>query len=359
MEFYWILIWIAITAAISFKYDFTAPETVMGRTVYRYNRVWTLILIFPLVLLTANRSNVGDTYNYIKGFAAMPESLSELGAYTETLSKDEGFYIFSALIRILITRDVKVYFFILAAIQALLLFSVYRKYSTNLMVTFFLFIASTDYISWMYNGIRQFLAVTITFACLPLLLKKKYVPAILLCLLSSTIHGTALLVIPFFFVVNGKAWNGKTLLFLLGVMTIVVFVDRFTPLLDNLLQETQYENVVSDWRSWGDDGTNIFRVVVYSVPMILSVIGLRFIREADNPVINLSVNMSIISTGFYIISMFTSGIFIGRLPIYFSLYNYILLPWEIKHMFNKESSRLVYGVMVAAYLAFYVYSVNL
>lgn len=358
MEFYWILIWIAIVAAVSYKYDFTSQETVMGRTVSRYSRRWTLVLILPLLLLAANRSDVGDTYSYVKGFASMPETLTGLGAYIETLTKDEGFYILAALIRILITRDVKVYFFILAAIQALLLFSVYRKYSPNLLVTFFLFIASTDYISWMYNGIRQFLAVTITFACLPLLLKKKYIPAILLTLLAATIHGSALLVIPFFFVVNGKAWNGRTLLFLLGVMAVVVFVDKFTPLLDTLLQETQYENVVSDWRSWDDDGTNFFRVAVYSVPVLLSVVGMRFIREADDPVINLSVNMSIISMGFYIISMFTSGIFIGRLPIYFSLYNYILLPWQIKHMFNRESARLVYGVMVAAYLGFYIYSIN-
>ena len=68
--------------------------------------------------------------------------------------------------------------------------------------------------------------------------------------------------------------------------------------------------------------------------------------------------MSIVSVGFYIVSMFTSGIFIGRLPIYFSLYSYILLPWEIDHMFTKRSARLIYVVMVVGHLGFYLYSVN-
>ena len=47
--------------------------------------------------------------------------------------------------------------------------------------------------------------------------------------------------------------------------------------------------------------------------------------------------MSIISTALYLVSMVTSGIFMGRLPIYCSLYaNGILLPWELKHVYGKS-----------------------
>ena len=63
--------------------------------------------------------------------------------------------------------------------------------------------------------------------------------------------------------------------------------------------------------------------------------------------------MSIISTGLYVVSMFTSGIFIGRLPIYFSLYNYILLPWEIENLFTERSKKLVYIGLIGFYLLFY------
>lgn len=140
------------------------------------------------------------------------------------------------------------------------------------------------------------------------------------------------------------------------VIVAVAGIGQFTNVLDSMLAETQYKNVVSDWQSWNDDGTNVLRVLVYAVPSILALIGLRFIRNEDDKVINLCTNMSIVSVGFYIVSMFTSGIFIGRLPIYFSLYSYILLPWEIDHMFTKRSARLVYTVMVIGYLGFYLYS---
>ena len=287
----------------------------------------------------------------------MPVSLGGMASYMATVKKDKGFYFVSAVIKCIVGNHVNIYFIVLAAIQAGVLIYVYRKYSSRYLVSFFLFIASTDYISWLFNGIRQFLAVTITFIGIKFILDKKYAKAIILILIASLMHQSALLVIPFIFIAQGKAWNKKTLLFMVAVIVIVAGIGQFTNVLDSMLAETQYKNVVSDWQSWNDNGTNALRVLVYAVPSVLSLIGLRFIRNEDDKVINLCTNMSIVSVGFYIVSMFTSGIFIGRLPIYFSLYSYILLPWEIDHMFTKRSARLIYVVMVVGYLGFYLYSV--
>lgn len=287
----------------------------------------------------------------------MPMSLGGISSYIATVNKDKGFYFVSAVIKCIVGNHVNIYFIVLAAIQAGVLIYVYRKYSSRYLVSVFLFIASTDYMSWMFNGVRQFLAVTITFIGIKFILDKKYVKAIILILIASLMHQSALLVIPFIFIAQGKAWNKKTLLFMIVVIAIVASIGQFTNILDSMLAETQYKNVVSDWQSWNDDGTNALRVLVYAVPSILALIGLRFIRNEDDKVINLCTNMSIVSVGFYIVSMFTSGIFIGRLPIYFSLYSYILLPWEIDHMFTKQSARLVYIVMVMGYLGFYLYSI--
>lgn len=255
----------------------------------------------------------------------MPVSLGGIASYMTTVKKDKGFYFVSAVIKCIVGNHVNIYFIVLAVIQAGVLIYVYRKYSSRYLVSFFLFIASTDYISWMFNGIRQFLAVTITFIGIKFILDKKYAKAIILILIASLMHQSALLVIPFIFIAQGKAWNKKTLLFMVAVIAIVAGIGQFTNVLDSMLAETQYKNVVSDWQSWNDNGTNALRVLVYAVPSVLSLIGLRFIRNEDDKVINLCTNMSIVSVGFYIVSMFTSGIFIGRLPIYFSLYSYILL----------------------------------
>ena len=323
-----ILIWVGVIAAFAAM----APEwiyrteLVNGEKVRRVTPLFAVVAVLPLVIWAGFRGNVGDTAVYMQGFADMPSSFSGISNYLAGIEKDQGFYLLSAIIKCVIGNRDTIYFIIIAGIQCFFLFRIYRKYSSAYVWCFFLFIVSTDYISWIFNGMRQFTAVTITMACFPWLVEKKYIRAIVGILIASLFHQSALLLIPFVFIVQGKAWNKKTFLFIIAVIVIVLFADRFTDILDNMLADTQYENVVSDWQNWEDDGTNILRVLVYSVPAVLSLIGLKYVRNVNDPVINICVNMSIASAGFYVISMFTSGIFIGRLPIYFSLYGYILLP---------------------------------
>lgn len=350
--------WVAVMAMLSVLTSVKQEETVCGKKEYRWRPVWAVVTVLPLVWMCSQRGGIMDTGAYLEGYKDMPRAFGGIISYIGTVKKDKGFYFLSAVIKCIVGNRSVVYLFIIAALQAGMLFYVYRKYSSRYLVSFFLFIASTDYISWLFNGIRQFLAVTITFIGIKFILDKKYAKAIILILIASLMHQSALLVIPFIFIAQGKAWNKKTLLFMVAVIVIVAGIGQFTNVLDSMLAETQYKNVVSDWQSWNDNGTNALRVLVYAVPSVLSLIGLRFIRNEDDKVINLCTNMSIVSVGFYIVSMFTSGIFIGRLPIYFSLYSYILLPWEIDHMFTKRSARLIYVVMVVGYLGFYLYSVN-
>ena len=121
------------------------------------------------------------------------------------------------------------------------------------------------------------------------------------------------------------------------------------------LADTQYVNVVSDWKSWDDDGTSPIRILVYAIPTILSLFGIKYIKNEDDPVINMATNAGIISTALGIISMKTSGVFMGRLPIYVSLYSSgILLPWELNHMFTRNSARLIKIVAIIMYIAFFI-----
>lgn len=315
-----ILIWTAIIGILSLVVNGVyRMEIVNGGRVWRVTPFFAVIAVLPLVIWAGFREYVGDTAAYMRAFEEMPSSFSGIANYIDTIKKDQGFYFASAVVKCIIGNRQTLYFIILAGVQCFLIFRIYRKYSTSYVLTFFLFIASTDYISWIFNGVRQFTAVSITVACFPWILKKKYIRTIVGILIASLFHQSALLVVPFVFIIQGKAWNKKTLLFILLVVIAVMFANQFTNILDTMLAETQYENVVSDWQSWQDDGTNFLRVLVYCVPTIISLIGLKYIRQEDEPLINLCTNMSIASAGLYVISMFTSGVFIGRLPIYFSL----------------------------------------
>lgn len=63
-------------------------------------------------------------------------------------------------------------------------------------------------------------------------------------------HQSALVMIPIVIIVQGKAWNKRTILFLSAALVAVTFVNQFTSILDNMMQETQYANMVNDWTLW-------------------------------------------------------------------------------------------------------------
>ncbi len=347
------LIWPAVVALL---YKLTGerkvPVRVLGKTEPRVGWGWALLLAIPLIIIAAQRGYYADTTAYIISFRNMPDSLSEIVSYMQTVQKDELFSFVSVIIKVFITKNYEVYLGILAAFQMFVLAKIYRKYSTDFFLSMFLFVASTDYLSWMFNGLRQFTAVCIILLGFYFILNKKYLFAIIIILFASFFHGSALLVIPFVFIVQGKAWNKKTLLFLFGVIIAVTFVDQFTDILDTALSDTQYKNVVSDWSEFKDDGTNFLRVLVYSVPAIISLYGRKTIQKANDPLINICTNMSIASAGIYVVSMFTSGIYIGRLPIYFSLFSYILLPWELNYLFHYNFKIIIKNITIISYILY-------
>lgn len=353
-----IILWFGLMTLVQMFTGGRKKEKVFGVYEYRTIPMFAMIIIFPVVWMAATRGTMADTHMYLIAFRNMPTSLVEMSKYMATVVKDKGFSALSVLIKIILGSNEVIYLLIFSLIHGASLGVIYRKYSESYLMSIFLFMASTDFISWMCNGLRQFTAVTIVFAATTLMLKKRYFPLILIILFASTMHRTALLMIPFVFIAQGKAWNKRTLLYTLVAFAAVIYVDQFTNILDSALYDTQYANVVSDWTSWNDDGTNPIRVLVYSVPTIIAIVGYQYIRKEDNTIINFCANMSMISTGLYLISMVTSGIFIGRLPIYASLYNYILLPWEINHFFSPRTSKVVKVLVVIFYLAFYYYQMH-
>ena len=354
-----ILVWIGIAAVVFSQEGMQQQENICGKTEYRYRFLWAFLVFLPVIWMVGTRGNIGDTGSYAMTFRKMPQAISGLAHYMSTVKKDRGFYLLSAIIKLIIGNNTVRYFLLLALGQGLCLVYVFRKYSTNYAISIFLFMASSDYISWMYNGIRQFTAVVLSFIGIEFLLNDKMIKFIILILIASTMHQSVLILIPFAIIAKGRAWNKKTILFILIAIVAVMFIGKFTNFLDTALSDTQYKNVVSDWKQFEDDGTNPIRVLVYAVPTILSYIGRKIIWIEDNKLINLCVNMSIMSTGLYVVSMFTSGIFIGRLPIYFSLYNYILLPWEIENLFTERSKKLVYIGLIGFYLLFYYYQMHM
>ena len=153
--------------------------------------------------------------------------------------------------------------------------------------------------------------------------------------------------------------NKKTLWTSILVVFLLIYLDKAVPIVNELLSDTEYGGAITDWQASQNDGVNVFRVLVYSVPTIFTLLGIKIIRFHNDNQINVLCNMSVLSTLLYIVGMFTSGIYIGRLPIYCTLYtNGILLPWLINNIFSSKTRNMIYIIMIPCYCLFYYYQTH-
>lgn len=360
-----ILFWLGLMALLAGHYYRLEYNPLTGKLKWRNTPVFAAIVILPVLWMATTRGWFADTGAYVNMYRHLPDSFGGIAAYMETVTKDKGFYFTSAVLRVILGSDHVPYLFVIALLQTAAIYMLYRKYSTDYVLSIFLFVASTDYISWMFNGMRQFTAVSILMLATPLMLRKegessagKLIALVIITLLAAAMHQTALLMLPILLIAQGKAWNLRSFLVMMVALVIMVYAEEFTHFLENALSGTQYENVVEDFTEWNDDGTNPIRVAVYSIPAVIAFFGREKIRAEGGVLMNFCANMSVISMGIYLVSMATSGIFVGRLPIYCSLYGYILLPWEADHLFEGRQRAAFKIAMIVGYLGFYFYGMH-
>ncbi len=356
-SYWWLIIWL-FAGGYLLNLIPKRHELLNEKEVERWDLLPAVGLILPYLIWAGTRTGVGDTELYRTLYLALEVDFTKIFEIFFSDTKDPGFTVLSMIMKSVLGNADVLFFLIIAAFQMISMALVFRRYSEDYWICIFLFIASTDFISWPLNGMRQFIAVCIIFACFKWMLEKKYVPLIIAIVLAAQLHGSAYLMLPIIFLVQGKAWNKKVLFALLAVLVCLPFMSELEPYINDFLQNTQYDDILQNEIWSADNGTNFLRVLVYSVPALLSLFGLRYVRKADDPVINICVNCSVMTMAMYLVSAVTSGIYIGRLPIYTTLQGYIAVPWLIDRIFEKKTAVFVKIAMIGLFLIFFYIQLN-
>lgn len=374
MAFWIMLIWVL---AINFFFRYRMTNIVTcddgGYEYMPKNGFAFLLFIVPLIIIST-RTDFVDTASYIHAFERLPENISQFDS-VNAHEKARLFNGLQILFKIFISNNSTVFMTFVASLQAFLVLNTLKKYSVDLGFSVFMFVSTAMVASWMCNGMRQFIVVAILFACTKWLLNGKwYLYLILAVFLMGLgpiasflywdsipwfldgIHQSTLIVVGAVFFVNGKPFNKR-----LWILAIILVALVMTGSLDNMLSSSVENTTYAEDMEFvdADTGTNIFRVLVQASPLILAAFARKEIKRPDTPkIIQLSVNCSFVSTVLYVASAFTSGIFVGRLPIYFEIYNLILLPWLLSHPY-RHNRKMFTGLIVLAYIAFFFYQINI
>lgn len=342
MTVFWINLTVVFIFSILARY--TGKPVPSGINKFKPNKGFTFIAISSLVLVSGLRSGIGDTYFYKHSYTLMGTDLNRALSST-----DFGFNILIVLLNY-ISRDPQILVFVTALITNTLIFKVVYNYADPFELGTFLYITTGSYLVSM-NGIRQFFASAIVFAAIKWLNEGKWVKYLLVVLVASTIHLTALIMIPVYFIVRQKAWSKTTIIILGFTLTIFVFFRPFISGLFEVMGDNQYAHY-KDYLSEAGHGANAMRSVIAAVPLALAYLGRKKLREFW-PKSDYIVNMSLINIIFMLFSLY-NWLF-ARFTVYFGLYNLILLPWTIKYAISNRNTKIMYFLLVLCYLIFYYF----
>lgn len=311
-------------------------------------KIFTFIIIGYLVFWAAVRNGIADTHSYIVSYNLCDPDTSIMSMLK--LADEKKGVLFDVYILILKKMGLGWEFF-LASVAIFCGCCIYygiSKYSDNVVFSCFLFMASMNFY-WLFNGIRQFIVVSLFFASFRMLAEKKLIRFLLFVFIMYYIHSTAIILIPIYFIVHMKNWSIGIYTCILTTMVIVlVFPDRVNEWIDNAFSEYRYLEAIEN-----DDGVSIFRVLVALVTPTFAFIYRKPIEEYNNKYVNIMVNTSLITAGVYAVAFVSSGVFVGRLPIYTEVFNLILLPFIIDNIVPKRIKTLMYLCCIIGFFMFF------
>lgn len=297
-----------------------------------------------LVLVAGLRNNIGDTGAYRHLYKLVGKGLVAEGSF------ETGFMLFLSLLNQL-SSNPQLMVFVTALITNCLIIWTLRKYSSIFELQTYLYITSGYYLVTM-NGIRQALVAAILFASTRFIIENKFKHYLLITLIMTTFHSSALIMLPVYFIARQEAWSKKTMLMFLILPIAFLFFKPLMSIIFKTIEGSRYASYEGAIMTGGEGGGNVFRVIIAAIPVVIAYFGRNKLKQAWAES-NVLVNMSLINLIIMLFSLF-NWIF-ARFTFYFQLYNFILLPYLIKTIFDREEKQLIYYLLVLFYFAFFYY----
>ncbi|KKI91443.1 capsular biosynthesis protein [Bacillus sp. SA1-12] len=339
MTVLWAMLLIVFIFAYLSRY-IAVNSAVYDGVLVRPNKIMIGLALACLVLVSGLRNNIGDTFFYIHVYETQEFTWQYI-----LEKKDPGFNVLQMLLKN-ISNDPQLLLIVTALITNFLIIITLYKYSRMIEIGIYVFITSGMFIVSM-NGIRQFFAASLIFWATKYLLNGDFKKYFFIILFASTFHGSALILLPVYFIVRREAWTHVTFLLLTFTIILVMGFNEFSNLLFSAIEDTQYGH----YSDFAEGGANKIRVLVDSVPIIIAYLGRHKLRKMW-PKSDIIVNMSLIGLLFMIIA--TQNWIFARFNIYFSLYNLILISWII-YLFKENNRKFIYYGLLICYLLYFYY----
>ncbi len=199
------------------------------------------MLVFSLV--TGLRDMIGgyDVYIYGENFDGLSLKDFSDGTYLSKLIFERGYIVYCYLVHF-ITDNRYIFFLMTAIISYVLVFKSIKLCEQFILFSLFIFFSKFFLMSFVY--VRQFLAMGIVWLAIPYLIKRDFFKYSLFVLLAFTIHTSAIIFFPVYFIGNIVIPKRTQIL---GVVFSILFgvTSVIKPLFSFLGNEFDVEKAVS------------------------------------------------------------------------------------------------------------------
>ncbi|MDM1556710.1 EpsG family protein [Chryseobacterium indologenes] len=289
----------------------------------RTNAIPFLLFILAVGIFAGSRLNLGgydyDVYELMYNNTNSNFSDVISPDYFLLQTTEKGYVFLMSIFRFLNT-DFNTFFIFLGLFCTLGLFFVFRQYSKfpYLILTIFL---AKGYLYYFFTAQRQILAMVVCWIALKAAIERKLIPFLLLIVLASFFHTSALAFVIVYPIITLKLTNKKVIILLAGAILIGVF--KIGILLGT---------VISGYLPFGADkltgylegettGVNILNFIEM-IPILFII--LHFRKKLEGKVSHFNALFNIYLVFVLITFAFYDFVFIARLKGYF-LIGYIVI----------------------------------
>ena len=316
----------------------------------RGNLLGLLISCTVVVLYAGLRSNIGDTFYYLHIYNLTEEAGAVMPVWG---TKAYLFELFQYWLHN-IGADKGAFVMITTIISTVPMFWVFYKYAYSFETAIFFFFTTGLYVASM-NGIRQFFATGIILLGTKYLFSPKktdFFKFLILILIASLIHSSAVFMIPVYFLCRQKAWSAPTFAVIGASVIGLIFVSQFMPSFLGMLEDTNYSSYATDgWFTQGvEKGTSIFRVAFNCIPMVLSIIFSKQLKR-NGPIADILINLSVLHSAIFILALY-NWIF-ARFAIYTYAFTIMLLSLIVVSCLREGKNKGILIILIIAYMIFF------
>lgn len=304
--------------------------------------IWAILAIIPLILIAGFRYGVGQDYFY----TYVPIFQKVLNGDSDKAWGDSGYILLNKFVQ-LFSNDYLGIFILTSIIFCVCIFLSIYENSSDIQLSIFLLVCTGYYFCFL-NVIRQMLTVAIFMYAIKYILKNNFKHYLILIIVASFIHLSALIYIPVYFIKSVKFNKYKMMIVIIGTFASARIVKGLILKLILLTKYSWYINSVYDTQKQGD-------IIIL---LNLCILIFASIYYTSNDVKNnLFINLQFITV--------LVSAFIGIIPAaYRILWNFgiasiILIPNNIAKQHNVNVRILIKSTIVILYLVYFYYTVGI